>query len=156
MDLTVIDGLIDRDELRRLEMCRPDEANERLRAANNHIRSAKTLRSSDSNDSFKLIYDAARKIAEGALLTIGLRASNLGGDEALARTITAVFKDDFRDFDWIRRRRNEMRYSSLRRSGVRAPELEDAMKCTLTMLSLLQALIEKDPVTDQSVLGVSS
>ncbi|WNV82891.1 hypothetical protein [Umezawaea sp. Da 62-37] len=153
MDSDVIDHLMQRNELRQLESRRPSEASERIRAANIHLESAEILRKNDLNDSFKLIYDAARKIAEGALLTIGLRASSTGGDDALARAITAIFEEDFRDFDWIRRRRNEMRYSSLRRGGVREPELDDAMRSTLTMRSRLQTLINGEPVIDQSISG---
>lgn len=156
MDMSVIGSLVSGGRLKRLEEQRPLEAGERIHAADVHLKSAAILRHSAPNDSFRLIFDAARMIAEGALLTVGLRASSAGGDEAIARAATAIFEEEFRDFDWIRRRRNEMRYNSLRRGQVRTQELDDAMRSTLAMRSSLERIVVDAPITDQSISGIAA
>lgn len=157
MDLTAINLLVDDNPslLRRLATKRLDEAGRRIHAARNHLAAAADLSRLYPNNSFNLIYDAAREIVEGALLTVGIRGRGCT-DELLSIAVTTIFDDDFRDFDWIRRRRKENRYSSsMTRSIVHPAELNDARSSTLTMCSHLQALIDVEPVIDLSISGRS-
>ncbi|MEU6564927.1 hypothetical protein [Nocardia nova] len=155
MDLTTVNSLVDGNPslLRRLETKRVDEAGLRIQAARKHLAAAAELSRLNPNNSFNLIYDAAREVVEGALLTVGIRGRGCT-DELLGVAVTTIFGDDFRDFDWIRRRRKENRYSSsMTRSVVHPEELNDARSSTLTMCSHLQALIDVEPAIDLSISG---
>lgn len=79
-----------------------DESRIRLRTGSNAV--------DDPSGAFTLVYDAARLACTALLAQQGLRPTRSGGHVVVQDAMRAQFADGFRDYQWMRRRRNEVEY----------------------------------------------
>lgn len=112
-----------------------DEATQRLRTARGIT--------GDPAGAFTLAYDAARLACTALLAQQGLRPTRDGGHLVVQRAMRAQFGRGFEDFDWMRRRRNEVEYPSAPGDDVTPEELDDALGATQRMIDAADQLIDK-------------
>ena len=74
------------------------------------LTSAATLLAGDPDSAFVLAYDAARQAGVAVLAQQGLRSTAQGGHRAVEQALRAQFNPGFGDFNYLRRRRNELEY----------------------------------------------
>lgn len=97
-----------------------DEAQELLRHAETHLRSAEKLLEDDPAGAYQLLYDAARKAVAADMLAMGYRAKSdqpgahatvvFYAEEALASVANS---DALANFDRMRRNRNRTEYGAM-------------------------------------------
>lgn len=97
----------------------------------------------DPTAAFTLAYDAARLACTSLLAQQGLRPTREGGHIVVQRSMRAQFGRGFEDFDWLRRRRNEIEYPSAPGDEVTTDELDDALDATQRMIDAVDQLIDK-------------
>lgn len=95
----------------------------------------------DPNGAFTLAYDAARLVCTALLAQQGLRPTRDGGHIVVERAMKTQFGDGFRDFGWMRRRRNEVEYPTTPDVAVSEDELRDAISATATMIDNADQLL---------------
>lgn len=110
-----------------------DEARTRLRTGENAA--------DDPSGAFTLVYDAARLACTALLAQQGLRPTRSGGHVGVQDAMRAQFGDGFRDFGWMRRRRNEVEYPSTPDVAVTDAELRDAIAATRKMIDHADKLL---------------
>ncbi len=127
-----LEGMVDRGELERVPASR-DHADLLLSQACQHLASANAIAGSDPAGAYQLLYDAARKALAAVLENQGLRATSRGGHIAVREAVSAQLDPPLggvlRPFDRLRRRRNQVEYSSSAAPSISADEIErDAPK----------------------------
>lgn len=95
----------------------------------------------DPSGAFTLAYDAARLACTALLAQQGLRPTRDGGHIVVERAMRTQFGDGFRDFGWMRRRRNEVEYPATPDVSVSTDELRDAIAATDTMIDNADQLL---------------
>lgn len=96
----------------------------------------------DPNGAFTLAYDAARLACTALLAQQGLRPTRDGGHIVTERAMRTQFGDGFRDFGWMRRRRNEVEYPATPDVAVSTDELRDAIAATGKMIDNADQLLD--------------
>lgn len=104
----VIEGMIDRNELQRVEPS-VELAEHLLDEATRHLASAELLAEVDPSMAYDSLYSAARKAMAAVLARQGLRATARGGHVAVEESLNAQLGEARRvveDFTQLRRQRN--------------------------------------------------
>lgn len=97
----------------------------------------------DVNGAFIMAYDAARLACISLLAQQGLRATREGGHLVVEKAMRAQFSPGFRDFGWMRRRRNEVEYPSTADSAVSTDELSEALIAAASMVDVANQLLPR-------------
>jgi hypothetical protein len=144
-----IDRLLEADELQRVA---PDlsAARRLVDSATRHLASAATVAHDDPEAAFATSYDAARKACSALLEAQGLRATTRGGHIAVRDGVTAQFGElsgaaALRPFDRLRRRRNDIEYSS-DANPLDGDEVQDGLAQARRMVEFADKLVDHLPV----------
>jgi hypothetical protein len=107
-----------------------------LDKAHRTLGTASSVVSTDSDSAFVLVTDAARYAATALLAQQGLRPTASGGHVAVESAIRAQFGDGFRNFGFLRRRRNELEYPS---AATTTSDVEEATEAVAQSRSIIEA-----------------
>jgi uncharacterized protein (UPF0332 family) len=107
-----------------------------LDKAHRTLGTAASIASTDPDSAFVLAYDAARYAATALLTEQGLRPTTAGGHVAVESAIRAQFGDGFRNFGFLRRRRNELEYPS---AATTTSDVEEATEAVAKSRSIIEA-----------------
>lgn len=78
--------------------------------AESTLRSAEAVVAVKAKSAYILAYDAARGALTALLVQQGLRPTSKGGHYCVVEAVSAQFGAVFNQFDWMRRRRNDLEY----------------------------------------------
>lgn len=107
-----------------------------LDKAHRTLGTAASIASTDPDSAFVLAYDAARYAATALLTEQGLRPTTSGGHVAVESAVRAQFGDGFRNFGFLRRRRNELEYPS---AATTTSDVEEATEAVAQSRSIIEA-----------------
>ena len=143
-----VDDLITRGRLTRVAPNR-ELAESYLTQARQHVMSAAKIVAEDSPGAFQLVYDAARKSLAAILVNQGLRPRGQGAHAVLLEVVLAQLEpprhEVFREFDWMRRTRNDTEYPDADKPIATADDVRDALPTTSEMVTRAEALIPNMP-----------
>ncbi|MBM4574870.1 hypothetical protein GS896_25185 [Rhodococcus hoagii] len=114
-----------------------------LGKASQMLASARVVLPTDTDSAFVLAYDAARHAASALLMQQGLRASTRGGHYAVYKAVEAQFGSGFRDFGYMRRRRNELEYFKRTGDFATPAEAGQSIVDAETMIAAAQKLLDQ-------------
>ena len=143
-----IDGLIRQGRLTRIE------ANHELAEAHvargaTHLKAAATLRDLDPAGAFTLAYDAARLALAAVLVNQGLRPRGEGAHAVLLESAIAQLEPprqaDIRQFDWMRRLRNDTQYPDANRPTATPNDVDQATPAAKAIVERATQLIDVMP-----------
>ncbi len=122
-----------------------------MKQARLDLSSARILVDTNPVGAFMLTYDAARKALTAILANQGLRPmGSEGGHAVLLDVVLAQLDppmgDDLREFDWMRRLRNDSAYPSPDRKVASATDVEDALPAAERIIEIAATVIEQMPV----------
>ncbi|MHB1473433.1 MAG: HEPN domain-containing protein [Dermatophilaceae bacterium] len=122
-----------------------------MKQARLDLSSARILHDTNPVGAFMLTYDAARKALTAILANQGLRPmGSEGGHAVLLDVVLAQLDpplgDDLREFDWMRRLRNDSAYPSPDRKVASATDVEDALPAAERIIEIAATVIEQMPV----------
>ena len=122
-----------------------------MKQARLDLSSARILIDTNPVGAFMLTYDAARKALTAILANQGLRPmGSEGGHAVLLDVVLAQLDpplgDDLREFDWMRRLRNDSAYPSPDRKVASATDVEDALPAAERIIEIAATVIEQMPV----------
>ena len=143
-----VDRLIEQGRLTRVA-ANQELALLHLEKASVHIRSAITLREIDSAGAFTLAYDAARLAMAAVLVNQGLKPRGEGAHAVLLEAVLAQLEpqrqQEFREFDWMRRLRNDTQYPSLDRQTALVDDVDQGVPAAQAIVDRAARLIELMP-----------
>lgn len=117
-----------------------------LALAEGHLSSSRTLASQDPVGAFGLAYDAARLSLASLLIVQGLRARGEGAHAVLLESVLAQCEPppqfEFRQFQWMRRLRNESQYPDLGSPSVYPDDVEQGVFAAEQILLRSSRLVE--------------
>lgn len=123
-----------------------DVAAHYLALAEGHLSSSRMLASEDPVGAFGLAYDAARLSLASLLLVQGLRARGEGAHAVLLEAALAQFEPppqfEFRQFQWMRRLRNESQYPDLGSPRVYPDDVEQGVLAAQQILLRSTRLVD--------------
>ena len=98
-----------------------------------------------------MTYDAARKALTAILANQGLRPKGSEGGHAVLLDVVLAQLDPplgraLREFDWMRRLRNDSAYPSPERKVASAPDVQDALPAADQIIEIAATVIEQMPV----------
>jgi uncharacterized protein (UPF0332 family) len=130
----VIDQMLTRGQITRVAPNRA-QADQLLKQAEAHLRSARMLRDTDTAGAFVLAYDAARKALTAVLLNQGLKSRGEGAHALLAEAVGSQLSSalDLTGFGWMRVSRNATEYGSDRHPSATAADVDDAVEMATTI-----------------------
>lgn len=115
-------------------------ADDRVRQAKNHVESARRIIDIDPEGALQLAYDAGRKALAAVLENQGLRATTAGGHrvvlEASRAQLVPPWGDQMRDFDWMRRIRNQTEYRNDRGPGATPQDAVEALDAAAEIIDI--------------------
>jgi HEPN domain len=139
-----IDHLIGRGRLTRVAPNRA-LAESHLRQATTHLVAAATLRDLDPAGAFGLAYDAARLALAAVLVNQGLRPRGEGAHAVLLEAAIAQLEPprqpEIREFDWMRRLRNDTQYPDVDRPSANGDDVDQAIPAAQAILDRAQRLV---------------
>jgi len=113
--------------------------------AERHLLSSRTLASKDPVGAFGLAYDVARLSLASLLIVQGLRARGEGAHAVLLEAALAQFEPppqgEFREFQWMRRLRNESQYPDVNSASAHPDDLEQGITAAEQILRKAQPLV---------------
>jgi len=113
--------------------------------AERHLLSSRTLASKDPVGAFGLAYDVARLSLASLLIVQGLRARGEGAHAVLLEAALAQFEPppqrEFREFQWMRRLRNESQYPDLESARAHPDDVEQGIVAAEQILRKAQLLM---------------
>jgi hypothetical protein len=120
-----------------------------LADARRHLSSVRSIKDSDPNAAFALLYDAVRKACSALLEVQGLRATSRGGHIAIRDAVLAQFGDlsggeALRPYDRLRRRRNDIEYPDSSTSAD-ADEIDEGLQRATAIVEYAERLMEHLP-----------
>ena len=143
-----IDRLIDRSRLTRVAANR-NLAESHLVQARTHLIAAATLRDLDPAGAFTLTYDAARLALAGVLVNQGLKPRGEGAHAVLLEVAIAQLEPprqrELREFDWMRRLRNDTQYPDIGRTSATVDDVDQAIPAAQAIVDRAARLIELMP-----------
>jgi hypothetical protein len=143
-----IDQLIQQGRLTRVAANR-DLAALHLAQARTHLLAAVTLRDLDPAGAFTLSYDAARLALAAVLVNQGLKPRGEGAHAVLLETALAQLEPprqtEFRQFDWMRRLRNDTQYPDVHRPSASVDDVDQAVPAAQAIVDRATTLIEAMP-----------
>jgi len=115
------------------------------------LSSARILIDTNPVGAFMLTYDAARKALTAILANEGLRPIGSEGGHAVLLDVALAqldppLGDDLREFDWMRRLRNDSAYPSPERNVASAADVADALPAAERILEISARMVEQMPV----------
>lgn len=121
-----------------------------LQQARLDLSSARILIDTNPVGAFMLTYDAARKALMAILANQGLRPrGSEGGHAVLLEVVLAQLDpplgDDLREFDWMRRLRNDSAYPSPERSVASASDVSEALPASQRIIEIATTMVEQMP-----------
>ena len=138
----VIEGALRAGDLQKVEGSAA-AGGARLEAARVRLRSAERVLDEDPAGALTLAYDAARLACTGLLAQQGLRPTTQGGHKVVQDAMRAQFGDAFTEFDWLRRRRNEVENPSWPGDHVDESESLEALTAARRIIANADRLIDE-------------
>ena len=143
-----IDRLIDRSRLTRV-IANRGLAEAHLVQARTHLTAAATLRDLDPAGAFTLTYDAARLALAAILVNQGLKPRGEGAHAVLLEVAIAQLEpprqNEMREFDWMRRLRNDTQYPDIGRASATVDDVDQAIPAAQAIVDRATRLIELMP-----------
>ena len=143
-----IDHLLKQGRLTRVAANR-DLAGRHLAQAEVHLKAALTLRDLDPAGAFTLSYDAARLSLAALLVNQGLKPRGEGAHAVLLEVAIAQLEPprqvEIREFDWMRRLRNETQYPDIDRPSASVDDVDQAIPAARAIVDRATRLIELMP-----------
>ncbi|TFD44831.1 HEPN domain-containing protein [Cryobacterium frigoriphilum] len=143
-----IDHLLKQGRLTRVSANR-ELAERHLTQAGVHLRAAAMLRDLDPAGAFTLTYDAARLALAALLVNQGLKARGEGAHAVLLEVAIAQLEPprqrEIREFDWMRRLRNETQYPDVDRPSASVDDVDQAIPAARAIVDRVNRLIELMP-----------
>ncbi|TAJ48068.1 MAG: HEPN domain-containing protein [Herbiconiux sp.] len=143
-----IDQLIQQARLTRVQPNR-DLAKSFIAQARLHLAAAATLRTIDPAGAFTLAYDAARLSLAATLVNQGLRPRGEGAHAVLLEAVLAQLEPpkqkEIREFDWMRRLRNDTQYPDVDRPTARVDDVDQAIPAAEAILERAAKVIDIMP-----------
>lgn len=143
-----IDHLLKQGRLTRVAANR-DLAERHLAQADVHLRAEAMLRDLDPAGAFTLTYDAARLSLAALLVTQGLKSRGEGAHAVLLEVAIAQMEPprqtEIREFDWMRRLRNETQYPDVDRPSASVDDVDQAIPAARAIVHRATRLIELMP-----------
>lgn len=143
-----IDRLIDRSRLTRVVANRA-LAEAHLVQARTHLTAAATLRDLDPAGAFTLTYDAARLALAAMLVNQGLKPRGEGAHAVLLEVAIAQLEpprqSEIREFDWMRRLRNDTQYPDIGRASATVDDVDQAIPAAQAIVDRAARLLELMP-----------
>ena len=116
-----------------------------LALAEGHLSSSRMLASEDHVGAFGLAYDAARLSLASLLIVQGLRARGEGAHAVLLESALAQFEPppqrEFREFQWMRRLRNESQYPDINSASAHPDDVEQGIVAAEQIFRKAQLLV---------------
>jgi hypothetical protein len=143
-----IDQLLAQGRLTRVA-ANTELASSYIAQAKDHLASAASIRAIDISGAFTLAYDAARMSLAAVLLNQGLRPRGEGAHAVLLEALIAQLEpprqNEFREFDWMRRLRNDTQYPDIERPTAASDDLDQAIPATQLIIDRAVTLIVNMP-----------
>lgn len=144
-----IEQLLRDGDLQEVEASR-EQADRLFDQAFQHLRSAESLKESDPEGAYALLYDAARKALVAVLENQGLRPTSKGGHiatiEAVRAQLDSTLGMTLRPFDRMRRTRRAAEYPPSGAPIISIEQVEeDLPKATQIVEQMEQTLDQMDP-----------
>ncbi|WP_454294992.1 HEPN domain-containing protein [Salana multivorans] len=117
--------------------------------AERHLESASAVADLDAPGAFNLAYDAARLSLASILINQGLRPRGEGAHAVLLEAVVAQTEpprqEEFREFSWMRRLRNDTQYPSPDRPTATASDVVQAIPAARAILDRARILLTRMP-----------
>ena len=117
--------------------------------ARKHLEAATIVRELDPAGAFTLSYDAARQALAAVLVNQGLKPRGLGAHAVLLDVVIAQLEPPrekaVREFDWMRRLRNDTKYPSGERALVALDDVDQAIPAATAIVNRVAKLLELMP-----------
>ncbi|TFD73268.1 HEPN domain-containing protein [Cryobacterium fucosi] len=143
-----IDRLIQQGRLTRVAANRA-LATRHLEQAATHLTAAAMLRNLDPAGAFTLTYDAARLALAALLVNQGLRPRGEGAHAVLLEAAIAQLEPprqpEIREFDWMRRLRNDTQYPDVDRPSASFDDVDQAIPAAQAIVNRAARLVEAMP-----------
>jgi hypothetical protein len=114
-----------------------------------HLVAADMVKHVDAPGAFVLSYDAARLALAAILIVQGLRARGEGAHLTVFQAVLAQCEPprqkEFREFQWMRRLRNDTTYPDFRRALASEDDVDQALEASEEIIARSQALIRVLP-----------
>lgn len=143
-----IDQLLHTHQLTRVTASR-ELAEQYLAQAHAHLDLADHGITTDPAGAFTLAYDAARLALAAALINQGLRPRGEGAHAVLLESVLAQTEPprqtDFREFDWMRRLRNNTQYPDVDKPTASTDDVKQAIPAARTIIERVEQLLDVMP-----------
>ncbi|MBN9376101.1 MAG: HEPN domain-containing protein [Cellulomonas sp.] len=143
-----VDQLLTQARLTRVEPNR-ELADSYLDQARAHLSAAAAVTDLDAAGAFVLAYDAARLALAAVLVNQGLRPRGEGAHAVLLEAVLAQLEpprqQEFREFDWMRRLRNDTQYPDADRPTAVADDVAQAIPAAQAILERAALLLDHMP-----------
>ena len=143
-----IDQLLAQSRLTRVAANR-ELADSYLAQARGHIAAAAAIADLDAPGAFALGYDAARLALAAILLNQGLRPRGEGAHAVLLEAVLAQSEPprqaELREFDWMRRLRNDTQYPDVDRPVAVTDDVAQAIPAAQAIVDRAAILLEHMP-----------
>lgn len=143
-----IDQLLQQSRLTHVTPNR-DLAEEYLRQAGTHLGASEAIRELDPAGAFALVYDAARLALAAVLVNQGLRPRGEGAHAVLLEAAIAQLEPprqkEIREFDWMRRLRNETQYPDVDKPTASLDDVDQAIPAAQAIIDRAERLVEIMP-----------
>lgn len=144
-----VDALLLRQRIERVEPNRP-LADALLAQAEQHLAAAPLVSQIDPAGAFQLAYDSARKALTAILAVQGLRAKGAGGHAVLYEVTRAQLHPPLgpvlKEFDWMRRLRNDTEYPDGERQTADANDVAEALPAARRIVDAARTVLDELPL----------
>ncbi len=117
--------------------------------ARKHLEAATVVRELDPAGAFTLSYDAARQALAAVLVNQGLKPRGLGAHAVLLDVVIAQLEPPrekaVREFDWMRRLRNDTQYPSGERASAALDDVDQAIPAAAAIVNRVAELLDVMP-----------
>lgn len=143
-----VDRLIAESRLTRVAANR-ELADHHIAQARGHLAAAAAIVAIDAPGAFTLAYDSARLSLAAVLINQGLRPRGEGAHAVLLEAVLAQTEPprqaEFREFDWMRRLRNDTQYPDTDRPTAATDDVAQAIPAAQQILQRAVILIDNMP-----------
>ena len=144
----VIDQLLEQSRLTEVDPNR-DLADQYISQAQTHLSAATTLGDLDPAGAFTLAYDAARLSLAAILVVQGLRPRGEGAHAVLLEVALAQLEPpkqkEIREFNWMRRLRNDTQYPDVDRPTASADDVLQAIPAAQAIVERAERIVSFMP-----------
>ncbi|MDR3068433.1 MAG: HEPN domain-containing protein [Cellulomonas sp.] len=143
-----VEALLAAGQLTRVQASR-DLAVQYLRTARTRLTAVRLIQDEDPAGAFVLTYDAARLALAAILVNQGLRPRGEGAHAVLLEVVLAQTEpprqQDFREFSWMRRLRNDTQYPDFDRPSATSDDLVQATLAADAIVGRAETLVVHMP-----------